>query len=111
MVTYIAQRSLVSNEDYRPMVSATATAMNAFITMICTYQEYLKIEFRLTNFCPFTESSIFFLLGTGIRRKVHKDIYEEVRDCKFGLPDTRNPGYLGLENPARVFQIPNRVFG
>ena len=34
-----------------------------------------------------------------------------IRDCKFGLPDTRNPGYLGLENPARVFPIPDRVFG
>ena len=33
------------------------------------------------------------------------------RDCKFGLPDTRNPGYLGPENPARVLQIPDRVFG
>ena len=32
-----------------------------------------------------------------------------IRDCKFGLPDTRKPGYLGLENPARVFQIPDRV--
>ena len=33
------------------------------------------------------------------------------RDCKFGLPDTRNPGYLGPENPARVLQIPDRIFG
>ena len=37
--------------------------------------------------------------------------YLTARDCKFGLPDTRNPGYLGLENPARVFPIPDRVFG
>ena len=52
-------------------------------------------------------------LGQGNRYTITKILLSSPhpRDCKFGLPDTRNPGYLGLENPARVFQIPDRVFG
>ena len=63
------------------------------------------------NLAPKLQYGTFFIkvLDLGIEQRSIS-----IRDCKFGLLDTRNPGYFGPESPESpdwVFQIPDRVFG